>query len=106
MLGGDSEQKQEEARQPAAAMQQETLLALSDAGLGADYQTLPRFNFRNLASEQDAERSLQLLDTIYSRVTARATAFFNPTELAKFAEFRVNAINANRLALVTARKIM
>ena len=46
-------------------MREEAQAALASAGLPADYQTVPMLNFRNIASEQEGEKSLKLLDDIY-----------------------------------------
>ena len=63
-------------------------------------------NFRNIASETEAEKNLKLLDSIYERVAGRAGSFLSAEELKKFAEFRTAAINQNRMALAVNRKLM
>ena len=78
----------------------------ASAGLGSDYQTLPLLNFRNIASEAEAEKSLKLLENIYERVGARAGSFLSAEELAKFAEFREAAITGSRASLLVNRKMM
>lgn len=105
-LGGDKDAKDTKAKQIYEAMQQETAQALTAAGLAVDYQTVPSLNFRNFASEAEAEKNLKLLDGIYEKVAARSSAFLSPDEVGKFAEFRTNAINANRMALTLNRKMM
>ena len=87
-------------------MQEEVQAELSSQGLPADFQTLPILNFRNIASEQEAERSIKLLDDIYQRVGARGSSFLSAEELAKFQEFRTTAINNSRAALNLNRTIM
>lgn len=105
-MTGDSEAKQVKSQQLAQLMREETQAALIAAGLSADYQTAPMLNFRNLASEELAERSLTLLDGIYERVAARADTFLSADELKKFGEFRTTAITQNRMALTLNRKVM
>ena len=106
MLTGDKEAKEAQGKQMYELMQQETQKALADRGLDKDFQTVPTLNFRNIASEQEADRNLQLLDSIYDRVQAAAGSFLSPEELKKFAEFRKMAINNNRIALTVNRKLM
>ena len=71
MMTGDQDAKDEKGKQLYALMQEETRAALAEAGLPADFQTVPTLNFRNIASEEVGERTLNLLDAIYGRVAAR-----------------------------------
>ena len=87
-------------------MQEETKAALSNAGLSENYQVVPILNFRNIASEEDGQFSLKLLEDIYNRVGTRASSFLNPEELKKFGDFKTAAINNNRLSLMMNRKMM
>lgn len=87
-------------------MQEEVQAALASAGLPADYQTVPMLNFRNIASEQEGERSVKLLDDIYQRVAARGSFFLSAEELAKFHEFKATAISNNRAGLNLNRTMM
>lgn len=106
MMTGDQEAKESRAKQMFELMQEETARALSSAGLPADYQTVPTLNFRNIASEQEGEKNLALLDAIYEQVQSRAGSFLSPDEVTKFGEFRKMAINNNRMALAVNRKLM
>ncbi len=54
---------------------------LSNAGLPPDYQMIPMLNFRNIASEQEGEKSLKLLDDVYKQVSSRVNAFLDPDEI-------------------------
>jgi hypothetical protein len=105
-LTGDNSAKEEKARQLYQALSEETQQALRSAGLSADFQTVPSFNFRNFAPEAEAERSLRLLDDIYARGAQRAGSFLSPEEIARFNQFRTNAINQNRMLLTMNRKLM
>ena len=105
-LTGDAEAKKDKTQELNQAMQEATQSALAAAGLPADYQTLPILNLANIASEEEAAQSLQLLDSIYAQVAARAGAFLSPDELAKFQEFRTNAINNTQTMLLMNRKLM
>ena len=87
-------------------MQEETQKVLAAAGLASDYQTLPILNFRNIASAEEAEKSLKVLENIYERAAARAGSFLSAEELAKFTEFRTAAISVQRAALMMNRKMM
>jgi len=106
MLTGDKEAKEAQAKQMYELMQQETQRALAARGLDKDFQTVPALNFRNIASQQEADKNLQLLDSIYERVQAAAGSFLSPEEVTKFGEFRKLAINNNRLSLTVNRKLM
>jgi RNA polymerase sigma factor (sigma-70 family) len=106
MLPGDKETKNAQAKQLHDLMREETDKALAARGLAPDYQTVPTLNFRNIASEEEGEKNIQLLDSIYAQVQAGAEAFLSPEGLEKFAEFRKLAVNNNRLALSVNRKLM
>src|SRR5207237_4184261 len=87
MLTGDKEAKEAQGKQMYELMQQETQKALAARGLDKDFQTVPTLNFRNIASEQEADKNLQLLDSIYERVQEAAGSFLSPAELTEFGEF-------------------
>ena len=106
MLSGDDAARVEKAKQLSQALQEEVQAALASAGLPADYQTVPILNFRNIASEQEGDKSLRLLDDIYQRVASRGSSFLSPDELAKFQDFRTTAINNSRAALAMNRTMM
>ena len=106
MLSGDQDAKDQQSKQLYQLMQEETQTALNNAGLTADFQVVPILNFRNIASEEDAEKNLKLLDGIYDRVSARASSFLSPDDLKKFEDFRAKALNNNRMALSVNRKMM
>lgn len=106
MMTGDKAAKDEKARQIFQLMQEETQAVLTSAGLPSDYQTVPTLNFRNMASESEAEKNLKLLDDIYARVAGRAGSVLSEAEVAKFKEFRSIAINGNRMSLTLNRKMM
>jgi hypothetical protein len=106
MMTGENAEKDEKAKQIFQLMQEETKTVLTSAGLPSDYQTVPTLNFRNIASEAEADKNLKLLDDIYGRVATRVGSFLTPEEVEKFGEFRSKAINANRMALSINRKMM
>jgi RNA polymerase sigma factor (sigma-70 family) len=105
-LTGDTAAKQEKQNQLQQLVQQETAAALKNAGLPADYQAVPMLNFANIASEDQATASLNLLDSIYSNVAANSSSFLSPDEIASFQTFRTNAINNSRTVLGMNRKLM
>jgi RNA polymerase sigma factor (sigma-70 family) len=106
MMTGTDAEKAEKSKQLFEIMKAEVQSALTAAGLPSDYQTVPMLNFRNIASEQEGERSLKLLDDIYKQVAARSSAFFSPEDVTKFQEFKTMAINNNRSALTLNRTMM
>ncbi|MEO7300399.1 MAG: hypothetical protein ABI042_17675 [Verrucomicrobiota bacterium] len=105
-LTGDKAAKDAKGKQLYEAMQAETQSALASAGLDANFQTIPMLNFRNIASEADAEKNLKLLEGIYENVASQASAFLSPEEIKKFHEFESTAVNNNRMALLMNRKMM
>jgi len=106
MLSGTDAEKEQKSNQLRQLIQQEVQAALAQAGLPADYQTVPMLNLANIASEQQGDQSLKLLDEIFQRVAAGAGSFLSAAELAKFQEFRATAIANNRGALSMNRAIM
>jgi nitrogen regulatory protein PII-like uncharacterized protein len=106
MITGDDREREQKSKQFNQAMREEIPAALAAAGLPADYQPIPMLNFRNIASEEDGDKSLKLLDDIYARVTARAVSFLSPEDLTKLQEFRTAAINNNRFTLMMNRTAM
>jgi len=74
--------------------------------LPADFQTLPMLNFRNMASEQEAEKNLQFMDGVFQHVAGRASGFLSAEEIQQFNEFRAKAVQNNRMVLAMNRKMM
>jgi RNA polymerase sigma factor (sigma-70 family) len=102
-LTGDKTAKE---KQLLDVMREETRSALAGAGLRPDFQTVPMFNLRNIASEEEAEQNLRLLQDIYERTATRAGSFLTAAELTKFGEFRTNAMNSSRMQLTLNRQLM
>lgn len=105
-LTGTKEEKSAKAQQLSQWMKEESQAALTRAGLPEDYQLVPMLNFRNIASEQEAEKSLKLLDEIYSNLATRSQSLLSPQELTKLAEFKAAAIKNNQGALALNRTMM
>jgi len=105
-MTGEKEEKDAKARQLYQLLQVESEQMLASAGLPPDFQTVPSLNFRNFASETEAEKNLKLLGDIYERAAARADSILSPQEIVKFGEFREMALNNNRMALAVNRKLM
>lgn len=106
MLTGDTVEQEAKARQLYEVMLQQTQETLAKAGLPADYQTLPILNFRNIAAEAEAEKNLNLLDSVYANVIAHSGTFLSPEEIGKLGQFRTNAVSAQRMALTMNRRMM
>ena len=105
-LTGTKEEKAQKKEQFYQAMKEATQTVLSQAGLPADYQAVPMLNFRNIASEEQGNRSVQLLDNIYARVAAQAGSFLSPAELESFSTYRKMAIANSRTAIQANRTMM
>jgi RNA polymerase sigma factor (sigma-70 family) len=106
MLTGDNAAKEQKAKQMTQILKEESQAVLAGAGLPADYQLVPVLNFRNIASESEGEKSLQLLDSLYARATPRLETILNKEDLTKFQEFRTKALENNRSAFLMNRSLM
>jgi RNA polymerase sigma factor (sigma-70 family) len=106
MLWGTGPANEDKIKQFKQVLLEETQSALTSAGLPADYQAVPILNFANMASEQQANVSLKLLDDIYQRTAARSSSFLSADELEKFQSFRGIAITNSRTALAMNRTMM
>lgn len=105
-LSGTEAEREAKAKQLYQTLLDESQATFAREHLPPDYQTVPTLNFRNFASDAEAEKNLQLLDGIYERANAKAGSFLSPEEAAKFGEFRTAAISGNRMALSLNRKMM
>jgi RNA polymerase sigma factor (sigma-70 family) len=106
MLAGEEDVQEQQAQRLRQVMQEEAQAAVTSAGLDPDFQLVPFLNFRNIVSEEETEKNLALLDTVYQRVSARAADFLSPEELKKFNEFRDYRIKENRMILTMNRKML
>lgn len=106
MLSGDDEAKQSKSKLLAQAIQEESKAALATAGLPEDYQTIPILNLKNIASEEEGNRSVKLLEDIYQRVATRGITFLSPEELKKFDDYRATGVQNSRAAIMLNRTIM
>ena len=91
-LTGSTDDKQAKAAQLRQAIEQETQSAVASAGLPADFQALPILNFVNIASQQQADQDVQLVQGIYQRVIAGASSYLSADELTKLQAFTSKAI--------------
>jgi RNA polymerase sigma factor (sigma-70 family) len=105
-LTGDAAAVAEKKSQLMKAMQEATRSVLAAAGLPADYQTVPMLNFANIASEAQATQSLQIFDSIYTRVIANAGTYLSADELNKLQEYRALAIKNSKTMLLMNRNLM
>lgn len=105
-LTGSSDEQQAKEAQLRQAIQQETQSTLANAGLPADFQTVPVLNLVNIASEQQAAQDLQLLQGIYQRVAAGAGSYLSPDEITKFQAFITKAVANSTTALDMNRTMM
>lgn len=105
-LTGTDEARATKKSKLLEAMREATAAAQTAAGLSTEYQTTPMLNFRNIASEEQAEVSLKLVQDVYARVAERATGFLDDKELKSFKEFTEKAVENNRAALIMNRRLM
>lgn len=105
-LTGDAEEKTAKSKQLQQLLQEESLAVLNASSLPASYQTVPMLNFRNIASTEQEQLSLQVLDRIYERAAGRASGFLSAAELEKFQAFRSKALENNRAILNMNRQVM
>ena len=105
-LTGTKEEKAEKKKLFYQAMQEESAAVRAAAGLSADSQMIPMLDFRNIASEEMGNRSVQLMDDVLARVAARAESFLTPKELESLAAYRQKARENSQTALLINRKLM
>ena len=105
-MTGDNDAKEEKAKHMLQILKEESQGLLASSGLPADYQLVPILNFRNIASETEGEKGLQLLDSLYNRATPRLETVFSKEDLAKFQEFRAKALENNRAGFLMNRTLM
>ena len=105
-LTGDKAAKDEKKKQLLQVMQEETRRVMAEAGLPEDYQALPILNFRNIASEEEENRTLKLMGDIYDRVIARADTFLKTEEVQGLRQFKTNALANSHATLLMNRKVM
>jgi hypothetical protein len=96
----------EHANQLRQVLVEETQAAILRAGLDPEYQTVPVLNFRNFASEQMMNRSLELVDEIYANASTRAADFLSPDDLTRLGQFRANVVKIHRAAITMNRQMM
>lgn len=106
MLDGEGDVQEQQTQRLRQVLQEEAQAAVASAGLDLDFQLVPFLNFRKIASEEETEKNLALLDSVYKRVSARAAEFLSPEELKKFDQFREYRIQENRMILTVNRKMM
>ena len=105
-LTGSDDEKKAKAEKLRLAIDQEVQSTLANAGLPPDFQAVPILNFINIASEQQAEQNLKLLDGIYQRVTSNAGAYLSPQEITAFQAFAAKAHSNSDAALKANRSLM
>jgi RNA polymerase sigma factor (sigma-70 family) len=103
---GSDEEKKAKAEKLRQAIQQANQSAIAGAGLPADFQTIPMLNFVNIASEQQGDQSVKLLQSIYQQVAGSAGGYLTPEEITKFQTFYNKAIANNTAALGMNRAVM
>ncbi len=103
---GSDDEKNAKAEKLRQALQQAGQDALASAGLPADYQTLPMLNLINIASEEQGNQSVKLLQSIYQQVVGSAGAYLSPEEIAKLQTFANKAVANNTAALNMNRVVM
>ena len=90
----------------AKILNEDAKAVLAAANLPDDYQLMPMLNFRNIASETEAEKSLRLVDDLYTRSLSRLSNILSKEEIAKFEDLKSKAIANNRAALAMNRNLM
>jgi hypothetical protein len=105
-LSGTDDEKKAKTDQLRQAIEQQAQTALANANLPADYQTVPILNFVNIASEDQADQNLKLLNGIYQQVIAGASSYLSADEITKLQTFTGKAIANNTAALNMNRALM
>ncbi len=105
-LTGTADEKSAKVAQLRQAIQQQTQSTLASDGLPANFQALPILNFVNIASEQQANQNLQILQAIYQSVAANAGSYLSPDEVTKLQAFFSKAVANSTTALNMNRTMM
>jgi RNA polymerase sigma factor (sigma-70 family) len=105
-MSGTADEKKAKGEQLMQLMKTETTAALTAANLPADYQVLPILNFANIASEQEGDQSLKLMESVYAKVMAQTSGFLSADEQKKFEEFTATAVKNNKMGLTINRSMM
>jgi RNA polymerase sigma factor (sigma-70 family) len=103
---GSEDEKKAKADQLRQAIQQASQTAVASAGLPADFQTIPMLNFANIASEEQGNQSVKLLQNIFQQVAGGAGDYLSADEIKKFQTFYNKAIANNSAALNINRVVM
>ena len=103
---GSDEEKKAKAEKLRQAIQQASESALANAGLPADFQTIPMLNFVNIASDEQASQNVKLLQNIYQQAVGGMSGAMTPDEIAKLQAFITKAIGNNSAALNMNRAVM
>jgi hypothetical protein len=106
MMSGDEAARTRKAEEMSKVLNEEARAMLAASNLPADHQLMPMLNFRNIASETEAEKSLKLIDDLYSRSLERLGSVLDKDEIAKFKDLKDMAIANNRAALTMNRNLM
>ena len=106
MMTGDDAAKGTKAEAMSKILNEEARALLAASNLPADHQLMPMLDFRNIASETQAQKSLKLIDDLYSRSMERLGAILDKDEMVKFKELKDMAISNNRAALTMNRNLM
>jgi hypothetical protein len=105
-LSGTDAEKDQKSEQLKQLLKQQVASARAQYGLADDYQMVPMLNFANIASEEQGEQSLNLLDGIYKSTADGAGSFLSAEEIEKFHEFTAVALSNSRGALSMNRAFM
>lgn len=103
---GSDDEKSAKADKLRQAIQQASQSAVASAGLPSDFQTIPMLNFVNIASEEQANQNVKLLQSIYQGVISGAGSYLTPSEITKLQAFTTKAIANNTAALNMNRVVM
>jgi len=106
MMTGTDAERDAKTQQLTQAMESDMSTALANANLPANYQVVPILNFANIASQDQADQSLTLLQNIYQALQTQAASFLSPEEQSKLQEFTGQAVGNNRNALSLNRTLM
>jgi RNA polymerase sigma factor (sigma-70 family) len=106
MMTGDNAAKDKKAEQMAKILNDQARAILTAAGLPDDHQFIPTLNFRNIASADEGDKNIQLLDRVFNSALDPLSKVLDEQELAKFREFVGQAVTNNRAALSMNRTLM
>jgi RNA polymerase sigma factor (sigma-70 family) len=106
MLTADDPSKKDIVTRVSQDVQNEMQAEMAAAGLPPNYQSVPILNFRNIASEQIQDQSLNMVDSVFTKVEQNAASYMTPGDLKKLQDFHAQALQTSKMTISMNRTMM